>query len=234
MLNCAKLDPMAADRVTDPLARPTWARLLARIGELGRPVTTKEIAAELGLHVNGVRRHLERLASAGLLERRRARHGPGRPRDVWVLAPGAEPGPRRYPDLARWLARAMPGDNDTLERVERAGRGIGRELAEDAPGAGARGFRDAVAALGFAPTIEAAGGGEVLCRLDNCPYATAARENAALICTLHRGITAGLLERFAPGARLVRWEPHDPERAGCRLGAVGTGWSEAELAAAKR
>src|SRR5690606_13771793 len=124
ILRCAKLVWMGAHRVTDPLARPTWARLLARIGELGRPVTTKEIATELGLHVNGVRRHLERLAAAGLLERRRARHGQGRPRDVWAPAPGAEPGLRRYPDLARWLARATPADAEALARIERAGREI--------------------------------------------------------------------------------------------------------------
>lgn len=225
---------MGAHRVTDPLARPTWARLLARIGELGRPVTTKEIAAELGLHVNGVRRHLERLAAAGLLERRRARHGPGRPRDVWIPAPGAEPGPRRYPELARWLARATPSDRETLARIELTGREIGRELAAGARVGGARGFRDAIADLGFAPTLEAAAGGEVRCRLGNCPYSTAARENAEPVCTLHRGITQGLLERFAPGARLSRWEPRDPESAGCRLGAVDTGWGEAELAALER
>jgi predicted ArsR family transcriptional regulator len=219
---------------SEELTRPTRARLLARVAELGRPASTEELSAELGLHVNGVRRHLERLHGAGLLERRRTRHGRGRPRDEWTLAPGVdvdETSPRRYADLARWLARVMPAGPARLRQIERSGREIGGELASLEPSHRARGFRDTLARLGFAPALELRPDGELRCRLDNCPYVDSVRENAELVCTLHRGITAGILDRLAPDATLTRWEPHDPEDAGCIAEATGTGWSEAELEA---
>jgi hypothetical protein len=47
------------------------------------------------------------------------------------------------------------------------------------------------------------------------------RENPQVICTLHKGITAGLLEGLAPQARLLVFEPHDPDVAGCLVEMVG-------------
>jgi hypothetical protein len=51
--------------------------------------------------------------------------------------------------------------------------------------------------------------------LGNCPYRDAVRENPPAICTLHRGITRGLLERLDPGARLADFVARDPYAAGC-------------------
>jgi len=216
----------------DVLSQPTRARLFALVQELGRRASTEELAAELGLHVNGVRRHLERLAHAGLVERRRARHGRGRPRDEWGLAPDAAPGgkpPRRYVDLARWLARATPARPARLRDVERTGREIGRELAPAATDRPAESFRDILSALGFQPELELGADGDVCCRLRNCPYVDSVRENAELVCTLHRGITAGLIDELATDATLSRWEPHDPEEAGCIAAVSGTGWSREDV-----
>ena len=50
------------------------------------------------------------------------------------------------------------------------------------------------------------------------------RENQDVVCTLHEGITTGLLERLAPDGKLIRFEPHDPERAGCEIEVTGAGW----------
>jgi predicted ArsR family transcriptional regulator len=71
------------------------------------------------------------------------------------------------------------------------------------------------AALGFQPRQRDEGGGTVVYCLDNCPYRDAARENQQVVCTMHRGMTRGVLDVLAPSARLVDFEPHDPDTAGC-------------------
>ena len=50
----------------DALAQPTRARLFALLGSLHRPASTEELATRIGLHPNGVRVHLERLAQEGM------------------------------------------------------------------------------------------------------------------------------------------------------------------------
>ncbi len=201
----------------DVLAQPTRARLFGLLQESRRPATTAELAERLGLHPNGVRRQLERLRVAGLVERRAVARGRGRPGDEWSVAPGASPGgerPRGYRDLASWLARVVAASPAPVRRVERAGREIGRELAPEADGDAVERLRDTFTALGFRPVLESSGD-SVTCKLCNCPYRDAARENPDVVCGLHRGITAGLVEALEPRATLVAFEPHDPDRAGC-------------------
>jgi predicted ArsR family transcriptional regulator len=201
--------------------------LFELLQELKREAGTEELAEGLGMHVNGVRRHLERLAEAGLVERRRRRQGRGRPGDRWAIAADANPGgerPRAYADLAGWLASAIPPGPSRLRQVERTGREIGRALApEESEGSG-RDFEQALNALGFQPRMEYGSHGGVCCRLGNCPYEKAVRDNQEVVCTLHKGITAGLLEGLAPTSRLSRFEPHDPETAGCLIEVTGAGW----------
>lgn len=202
------------------LADPTRARLFALLGELDRPASTDELAERLGLHVNGIRRQLERLQGADLLERRRVIRGRGRPRDEWSVSPDAEATgerPSGYADLSRWLARSIPPSAARLREVERTGREIGRELAPPEGGDLEQSFGLALTALGFRPSIETTEEG-FSCSLGNCPYRESVRENQELVCTLHRGLTAGLLDGLAPGAELSQFEPHDPDVAGCLIG----------------
>jgi predicted ArsR family transcriptional regulator len=207
----------------DPLHQPTRARVFALLVELRRPATTDELARRLGLHPNGVRVHLERLREAGLVVRSRARRVPrprGRPRDEWSLAPEAAPGgapPRAYGDLARWLARAIPPRPARLRDVERAGREIGREIAPSGAASADAALRNALTGLGFQPLLERGPAGHLRCRLRNCPYRDSVRENQEVVCTLHRGITRGLLDVLEPQARLAGFVPHDPDVAGCEI-----------------
>jgi predicted ArsR family transcriptional regulator len=208
----------------DALGQPTRARLFAELVRLRRPAGTEELAERLDLHPNGVRRHLERLREAGLVSRERGGGERGRPRDRWLVDPAASPGgerPAAYADLAVWLARAIPAKPSRLRELERAGREIGRELAPAAIAEPLDSFRATLAALGFRPEAEVLSGGRLRCRLGNCPYRDSVRANADAICGLHRGITAGLLDRIEPAARLAAFEPHDPERAGCLIEATG-------------
>lgn len=214
----------------DVLAQPTRARIFAWLVERRTAASTGEIATQLGLHRNGVRRHLELMSEAGLLERRRSGGERGRPGDRWLVAAEANPGgerPSGQADLARWLVRAFPRGRNRLREVERAGREIGAELApreqlEDP----VEGFRQVLASLGFQPVFEAEPGGAFRCRLGNCPYRDSARENADVVCALHRGLTVGLVAQLLPEARLDRFEPRDPDRAGCVVGVSGLVGSE--------
>ena len=204
----------------DPLAQPTRARLFALLAELKRPTGTAELSERLNLHPNGVRMHLERLVTAGLVERSRAVQPMGRPRDAWMVARDAQPGgsrPSSYADLGRWLARAIPARSGALQEVEAAGREIGRELAPDDASDAEEAMRAALIALGFQPTESRTPGGHLAYRLGNCPYRDAVRENQDVVCTLHRGITRGLLDRLDPRATLEAFVPRDPDAAGCLI-----------------
>ncbi len=205
----------------DVLAQRTRARIFAQLVERRTAASTEELARRLDMHPNGVRRHLERLHEDGLVERRRSQGSRGRPGDRWLVAAGARPGgerPSGYADLARWLARATPSGPTRRRAIEKTGREIGRELAPAAADDPAEGFRQVVAALGFQPALDVGGDGGFTCTLENCPYRVSARENPDVVCTLHRGITAGLLAKLDPEAKLTRFEPHDPDRAGCLIG----------------
>ena len=216
----------------DALSQPTRARLFALLGQLGRPAGTVELAEQLGLHPNGVRLHLERLQRDGLLVRDSEPQSRGRPRDIWKIAPDAHPGgraPRAYADLVRWLARAMGSGSRGLRGIEATGREIGQELASSQGTAGQDAFETTLTALGFQPRTEARTDKHLTICLRNCPYRDAVRENQPVICTLHRGITRGLLDVMAPDAKLAAFEPHDPDHAGCLIKLTGMAARQSEM-----
>jgi predicted ArsR family transcriptional regulator len=152
--------------------------------------------------------------------RRRVARPRGRPRDEWAAAPGARPGgdpPHAYGALATWLARSIPGTPERLREVEALGREVGRGLAPANGGPAEREITDAMAALGFQPSVRRRPRGGMSCRLGNCPYRDAVRARRDVVCTLHRGLTRGLLDRLAPAATLTRFVPRDPDAAGCEV-----------------
>jgi predicted ArsR family transcriptional regulator len=171
------------------------------------------------------------MRDAGLVSHRRVAGPRGRPRDEWAIADSAMPGgdpPQAYATLARWLARAIPATPRRLREVEAAGREIGRELASGAVGPLEQVVADQFAALGFQPSIEPGADGAISCRLRNCPYRDSVRENQDVVCSLHRGLTKGLIDQVAPAATLTRFVPHDPYRAGCEVEIQGLTTTGAE------
>jgi predicted ArsR family transcriptional regulator len=208
-------------RSDDALAQPTRARMFTVLQELRRPASTDELAERLGLHPNGVRVHLERMRVAGLVARERVRQGRGRPRDMWTVASDARPGgdpPTAYADLGRWLARAIAPGKTRLRSVEATGREIGRGLGPEGGGGSAEeNMHGALISLGFQPEREVEPEGPLTYRLHNCPYRDAVHENQPVVCTLHRGITRGLLDAIAPDTKLTGFVPRDPYTAGCLI-----------------
>ncbi|MGH2896616.1 MAG: helix-turn-helix transcriptional regulator [Solirubrobacteraceae bacterium] len=215
---------MPSDGPDDVLGQPTRARLFACLVRLGRPAGTNELAAELGLHPSGVRVQLERLRAAGIVARERAPQPRGRPRAAWSIAPDALPGsdpPEAYRHLARWLARSITPRPGRLRETEQAGRELGQGLIPGGTSRDEETMGRALTALGFAPQRERTPPGRVVFRLGNCPFRDAVRENQPVVCALHRGLTRGLLDQLDPGARLTRFVPEDPDRAGCLVEIAG-------------
>lgn len=205
----------------DVLAQPTRARLFALLEERARPTSTEELAGALELHVNGVRGHLERLREAGLIDRARERLARGRPRDVWSIRADANPGgepPTGYADLGRWLTRALSGQRAGVRDIEATGREIGRELARGAVSGSVEPLLHArLVAMGFQPERRLQPGATLTYELANCPYRDAAREDQAVVCGLHRGLTQGLLDVLSPQSELAGFVPKDPYAAGCLI-----------------
>jgi predicted ArsR family transcriptional regulator len=208
-------------RPDDALAQPTRARLFGLLSELRRPAGTEELSDRLELHPNGVRVHLERLHKAGLVVRRRTRQARGRPRDMWSIAADARPGgdpPSAYADMGRWLARAISPRKTSLRAVEATGREIGRDLAPEGGACSAEEkMYAALVSMGFQPKREVDPGGKLTYRLCNCPYRDAVRESQQIVCTLHRGMTRGLIDSVSPKTKLAAFAPRDPYEAGCLI-----------------
>ena len=211
----------AVDDQDELLSQRTRGRLFRALVALRRPATTEELASEVELHRTGVRMHLERLERAGLVERHRVRQARGRPRDAWSVAPDAWPRDRRpdaYADLATWLAAATSTDPGRLLEMEQAGRRLGRELGEGGPAVAIEErLQAAFAALGFQPRRRPDKPGRLCFELGNCPYKAAVRANQPVVCTLHRGLTRGMLDVVQPSAELRAFVPRDPEDAGCLI-----------------
>jgi predicted ArsR family transcriptional regulator len=205
----------------EELAQPTRARLFGVLSELRRPAGTEELAERLALHPNGVRAHLERLRQAGLVAREPTRQARGRPRDMWSIAPDAPPGgqpPSAYADLGRWLARVIAARKTSERTVEATGREIGHDLAPEGGASSAEErMHAALVSLGFQPKREVDAAGRLTYRLCNCPYRDAVRESQQIVCTLHRGITRGLLDAVSPETKLAAFVPRDPYVAGCEI-----------------
>jgi len=115
------------------------------------------------------------------------------------------------------LARAIPPIPSRLRDVERAGREIGREIAPSGAASTEDALRDTMTGLGFQPLLERRESGRLTCSLRNCPYRNSVKENREVVCTLHRGITRGILDVLEPSARLVDFVPNDPDIAGCLI-----------------
>lgn len=219
----------------DVLSQPTRAKIFGALSAARRPMGTDELAQRLELHPNGVRLHLDRLLDAGLVTRERPRRSRGRPRDMWTIAPDARPGgsrPTGYAELGRWLARAAPATQAGLRAIEVTGREVGRGLAPTGSAEPAEEQMHAtLSALGFSPRRGLDQAGALTYKLCNCPYRDAVLENRDAVCTLHRGITRGLLDEMSPKTELSAFVPKDPRRAGCLIELRGPLADEAALPA---
>lgn len=168
------------------------------------PLATADVAETLGLHVNTVRPHLERMREVGLLDVQSDNRGAvGRPQHRYSLAAGAPSlglEPPTFPVLARMLLSAAARAGASSEDAVDAGREQG---AVDAAASESRrpcleALIDELDRLGFDPTIavedELDGTAPVTIAFAHCPFRELAEANPDLVCGLHRGLVEGFVQ----------------------------------------
>jgi predicted ArsR family transcriptional regulator len=188
------------------------------------PLSTAAIADTLGLHVNTVRPHLERMREVGLLEQRiGATRGVGRPQHLYALSPDAPSlglEPSAFPRLARMLLRlageAGIGGEDAAEAGKEQGRVDAGGFAPGTPCLEA--LMAQLAEIGFDPEVEGDGDG-VTVAFTHCPFRDLAEANPDLVCNLHRGMVEGLVteiggDRVTEFHTLVHRSPCQVQLAG--------------------
>jgi predicted ArsR family transcriptional regulator len=165
------------------------------------PLATSEVADALGLHVNTVRPHLERMRDVGLLVVDTETRGTvGRPQHRWSLsadAPslGLEPSP--WPTLARTLLDAAASGGLAPEDLAAAGRRQGRADAAQWPEGTdcLDGLVLEQARLGFDPaTVEEPERATVA--FAHCPFRDLADDQPQLVCALHGGLVEGFVDAW--------------------------------------
>jgi predicted ArsR family transcriptional regulator len=200
------------------LADEHRARIVDELRRAPHGLDAQELAQRLGLHANTVRWHLGVLADAAIVSSKRAgRSGPGRPRIIYMLREGPDPGDgESHRLLATILTSALSELEDGLSRAANAGRAWGRYLVRRPPNrrlGAAEATREAVELLaeqGFRPEAD---GGEI--RMHHCPY----RELApGIVCAVHQGMLDGALAELGSDLVVERLDPFvEPELCVARL-----------------
>lgn len=166
--------------------------------------STAELADFLGLHVNTVRPHLERMREVGLLEVEvDGRGSVGRPQHRYRLAADA-PSLGLEPAAFRWLAHLLASAAQAVgvdpEVAAQAAAPAGRRMAAQASARGSRpacvaALTGVLAELGFDPAVVDEGD-LVTVAFTHCPFAELAEANPDLVCNLHRGLVEGFVEQI--------------------------------------
>lgn len=176
-------------------------RLLAILRSATEPLDAQQLAQITGQHVTTVRFHLDILTRESLVRQfQQPPRGRGRPR-IGYRAVQRSIG---YQDLAQALADQLGPDPDRQAAAGMAaGRAWGGKLdLSDEPIESVQDAKDRTVSLmselGFAPERDSAGRDAedtAVVRLTACPLRDLARTHTDVVCGVHRGLLAELLER---------------------------------------
>lgn len=194
---------------------PTRETLLHLIEAQGAPTSIASLARATGWHDNTIRGHVTALWEDGYLDRtREQRDAKGRP--SWLWSAKRRDAATPYAELAGVLAESLARvSRDPARDAREAGRSWGLALGAQLPAArtrqeAERAVVEAMRDQGFAPApapapadapgspeVDASAAGALVLR--QCPLVEAAAKHPDVVCAVHLGMVAGVLE--AVGAR---------------------------------
>lgn len=188
------------------LGDETRYEMYRELGASTAPLSAQDLSERLGLHVNTVRLHLERLREAGLVEVEAQHRGTvGRPQHRYSLAAGA-PGlgfdPPSHVLLAGLLATLAEGAGAHADDAARVGHAWGVEAGKRTRTRSClRALSAELTRLGFEPAVTEAEA-EAEARIDflHCPFRELAEAYPELVCNLHRGLCEGLVDQVGGGS----------------------------------
>lgn len=209
-------DRLDRQRQARALGDPTRFAIFCEILDAPAPVRVDVLTEHFGLNHNAIRQHLAKLVEAGLVEGAiMPRKGPGRPALHYrprAEAMAAWSGDTPYQQLALLLLEVARGTATPFE----AGVAAGRRIAAGEGDEPLSRLSEEMARRGFRPrtTLEDDG---VVFVMQRCPYEAAAAADWETVCTIHRGLAAGMLETLGSTYQVDDLIPFPPDGAGCRL-----------------
>jgi predicted ArsR family transcriptional regulator len=193
--------------LTSALGDPTRRAIYIAVRESAEPLTTAHVAELFGIHPNVARHHLDRLADDGYLRvshrRPSGKAGPGAGRPAKTYEATAKEvtvhfAPRRFEMLVEMLIRVLDevAPDNVGKVAEAVGRAYGEELAAEIGEPEEPGYDGAVQAVASAMTglgfsVDPDVQGQRLLT-SHCPFGEAATSHPEVICSLDRGIVAGM------------------------------------------
>jgi predicted ArsR family transcriptional regulator len=198
------LDRRISD-LTAALGDPTRRAIYIAVRESAEPMTASKVASLFDIHPNVARHHLDRLTADGWLKttQQPGAGGPGAGRPARGYKTTTKEvtvhfAPRRFEMLTEMLFKVLEelAPEDVSAVAEKVGRAYGERLASEIGGSDDPGYEAAVQAvavamtgLGFSmdPDVE---GQRLL--TSHCPFGETATNHPEVICSLDRGIVAGL------------------------------------------
>jgi predicted ArsR family transcriptional regulator len=189
------------------LGDPTRRGIYLAVRQSAEPLTSSQVAALFSIHPNVARHHLDRLADDGYLrvthQRRSGRSGPGAGRPAKCYEPTSKgvslhPG-RRYDLLVELLVRVLDevSPEGVAEIAEKVGRRYGEELAASVGTPEDPGYEEVLSALakvmsGAGFEVSADPESQILLTT-HCPFGEAATGHPEVVCSLDRGMVAGIM-----------------------------------------
>lgn len=191
--------------LTSSLGDPTRRAIYIAVRESAEPMTTSKVAELFDIHPNVARHHLDRLAGDGYLKvsqlRRSGGPGAGRPAKSYESTNkevSVHFAPRRFEMLTEMLFKVLEevAPPNVAEIAEQVGRKYGAELADEIGAPNDPGYDGAVQAVASAMTglgfsVDPDVDGQRLLT-SHCPFGESATNHPEVICSLDRGIVAGL------------------------------------------
>ncbi len=184
------------------LGDPTRRGIYMALRASAEPLTSTQIAELFSIHTNVARHHLDKLAAEGYVRISGRKGGrTGRPPKGYEVSPktiAIHPG-RRYDLLVELLVRVLNRvrPSDLALVAEEVGREYGAELVGTLGTPTEPGYEEAVAALarvmgGVGFEIRIGPDGDRL-MTSHCPFGAAATDHPEVICSLDRGMVAGIM-----------------------------------------